>query len=64
MTSAPRPRLMQPTPTPTVPMPKHQLSMMFESPALQGMDPTQRAHAITQLAILLMQAAAFNYPQV
>jgi hypothetical protein len=60
MTSAPRPRLMQPTPPAS--MPQHQLSMAFESPALQGMDPTQRAHAITQLAILLMQAAGVQLP--
>jgi hypothetical protein len=26
------------------------------------MDPTQRAHAITQLAILLMQAAGVQLP--
>jgi hypothetical protein len=41
-------------PRPTVP---RQLSIVFESPALQGMSPCQRANAVTQLAILLLQAA-------
>lgn len=31
--------------------------MAFESPVLQGMGPSERASAIAQLAILLLQAA-------
>jgi hypothetical protein len=31
--------------------------MAFESPVLQGMCPSERANAIAQLAILLLQAA-------
>lgn len=55
MTSSPRSPLMLPAPpTPTAP---RQLSITFESPVLQGMNPTQRASAVTQLAILLLQAA-------
>lgn len=31
--------------------------MAFESPALLGMDPSERAAVIAQLAILLLQAS-------
>jgi hypothetical protein len=37
-----------------------QLSILFESPALQGMSPSQRANAVTQLACLLLQAAGMQ----
>ena len=55
MTHPPRSRLMLPaSPAPTLP---RQLSIVFESLAIQGMSPGQRANAVTQLAILLLQAA-------
>ena len=40
---------------------QRQLSMVFESPVLQGMAPSERASAITQLAILLLQAAGVHH---
>jgi len=55
MTRPPRSHLMLPaSPAPTTP---RQLSIVFESPVLQGTSPSQRANAVTQLAILLLQAA-------
>ena len=45
-TSAPRPLQAQ-----------RQLSMSFESPAMQDMDPSDRAKVVAQLASLLLQAA-------
>lgn len=41
-------------------MSQRQLSMAFELPVLQGMDPHERARAIAQLAILLLQAAGVH----
>ena len=55
MTRPPRSHLMLPaSPVPAAP---RQLSIVFETLALQGMSPGQRANAVTQLAILLLQAA-------
>jgi hypothetical protein len=34
-----------------------QLDIVFESQELEGLIPSQRANAVTQLAILLLQAA-------
>ncbi|WP_146748502.1 hypothetical protein [Thiomonas sp. X19] len=62
MTSSPRPRLMPPASS--APTPPRQLSMVFDSPVLQGMDPSERAIAVTQLAILLLQAAGVQRPGV
>jgi hypothetical protein len=39
------------------PMAPRQLNIVFESLELEGMSPSQRANAVTQLAILLLQAA-------
>ena len=39
------------------PMAPRQLNIVFESVELEGMSPGQRANAVTQLAILLLQAA-------
>ena len=50
-----------PTPTPT-PTPQRQLSLAFETPVLQGMSPNERASAVTQLALLLLQAAGVQMP--
>ncbi len=55
MTSPPRPHLLSLVPAAL--MSQRQLSMAFESPVLQGMSPSERANAIAQLAILLLQAA-------
>lgn len=38
-------------------MAPRQLNIVFESVELEGMSPGQRANAVTQLAILLLQAA-------
>jgi hypothetical protein len=38
-------------------MAPRQLNIVFESLELEGMSPSQRANAVTQLAILLLQAA-------
>lgn len=58
MTSLPRPRQMRLEPP--VPKSQRQLSMAFETPVLQGMGPSERASAIAQLAILLLQAAGVH----
>ena len=58
MTSSPRPHLLRLAPP--APMPQRQLSMVFEAPVLQGMSPGERARAISQLAILLLQAAGMQ----
>jgi hypothetical protein len=42
---------------PRPPQAQRQLSMSFESPAIQDMDPNDRAKAVAQLASLLLQAA-------
>jgi len=55
MTPALNPKPMLPPPSASVP--QRQLSLTFETPVLQGMDPGQYANAITRLAILLLQAA-------
>ena len=57
MTHAPRLRRLLTTSAPPQPRPQRQLSMAFESPVLQDMDPSEQANAIAQLAILLLQAA-------
>ncbi len=55
MTHPPRSLVMLPaSPTPMAP---RQLNIAFESMELEGMSPGQRANAVTQLAILLLQAA-------
>ena len=54
MTHPPRSHLLPAAPAPTAP---RQLSIVFETLALQGLSPGQRANAVTQLAILLLQAA-------
>ena len=45
------------TSAPPQPQPQRQLSMAFESPVLQDMDPSERANVVAQLATLLLQAA-------
>ena len=55
MTRAPNPQPLLPaTPASTR---LRQLSLTFETPVLQGMNSSERANAITQLATLLLQAA-------
>ncbi|MGB3071355.1 MAG: hypothetical protein WBC18_22580 [Ottowia sp.] len=58
MKSPPRPHL--PSLVPPAPLPQRQLSMAFESPVLQGLSPSERTSAISQLAILLLQAAGVH----
>ncbi len=55
MTKAPKPH--QGHQALPMPMSQRQLSMAFESPVLRGISPSERASAIAQLAILLLQAA-------
>ena len=57
MTHVPRLRRLLTTSAPAQPQPQRQLSMTFESPVLQDMDPSERAAVIAQLAILLLQAS-------
>jgi hypothetical protein len=58
MTHAPGPRRPLMTSAATQPQRlQRQLSMTFESSVLQDMDPSERAAAIAQLAILLLQAS-------
>lgn len=47
-------RLQLAPPRPRAP---HQLNMVFESSLIQGMSPTERFKVVSQLAILLLQAA-------
>jgi hypothetical protein len=56
MTRPPRSHLLLPAASPALTAPR-QLSIVFESPVLQGMTPSQRANAVTQLSIVLLQAA-------
>ena len=42
------------------PQPPRQLSMTFEFPVLQDMDPSERAAVVAQLATLLLQAAGLQ----
>jgi hypothetical protein len=58
MTYVPPPR--RPSTTSAPPQPQRlqrQLSMAFETQAIHGMSPSERATAIAQLAILLLQAS-------
>jgi hypothetical protein len=60
MTQAPGPHRPLTTSAPPPPQPhrlQRQLSMVFEPPVLDGMDPSERANVIAQLAILLLQAS-------
>ena len=60
MNSSPRANLIESaSPTST---PQRQLSLTFESPVLQAMTPSERASAVTQLALVLLQAAGIQMP--
>ena len=43
--------------SPTTPPPPRQLLIAFDSTRLRGMSPTERRHAVTCLATLLVEAA-------
>ena len=45
------------TSAPRTPQAQRQLSLAFESPALQDLDPSERNKVVVQLALLLLQAA-------
>ena len=60
MTHLPRPRRPLTTSASAQPPIQRQLSMAFESPVLQGMDPSERNNAIDQLAIVLLQASGIQ----
>lgn len=62
MTHPPRSLLM--LPAAHHPMVPRQLNIVFESLEVQGMSPSQRANAVTQLAILLLQAAGVQTQEV
>jgi hypothetical protein len=55
MTHVPRPHRLPTTSAP--PRAQRQLSIAFESPVLQDLDPSERNRVVTQLAHLLLQAA-------
>ena len=53
---------MTPQPIPlALPTPQRQMSLALESPALEGMTPSEHANVLTALASLLLQAAV-NHP--
>ena len=60
MTHTPRLHRLLTTSAPRPPQAQRQLSMSFESPALQDMDPSDRAKVVAQLASLLLQAAGVH----
>ena len=60
MTHVPRQRRLLTTAASPQPQPQRQLSMTFESPVLQDMDPSERAAVIAQLTILLLQASGIQ----
>ena len=57
MTHVPRPHRLLTTPAPPQPQAQRQLSIAFESPVLQDLDPSERTNVVAQLALLLLQAA-------
>lgn len=57
MTHVPRPHQLLTTSAPRIPQAQRQLSIAFESPALQDLDPSERYKVVMQLALLLLQAA-------
>ena len=52
-----RPRRLLTTSTPPQLQAQRQLSMAFESPVLQDMEPSERASVVAKLATLLLQAS-------
>ena len=60
MAHALRPRRLLTTSAPPQPQAQRQLSMTFESPVLQDLQPSERANVVVQLAILLLQAAGLQ----
>ncbi len=57
MTRVPRPHRLPTTSVPPTTQAQRQLSIAFESPVLQDLDPSERNKVVTQLALLLLQAA-------
>lgn len=57
MTHVPSPHRVLTTSAPRPPHAQRQLSIAFESPVLQDLDPSERAKVVAQLASLLLQAA-------
>lgn len=57
MTHVPRPHRLLTTSTPRPPQAQRQLSIAFESPVLQDLEPSERTAVVAQLALLLLQAA-------
>ncbi len=57
MTRVPRPHQLPTTSARRTPHSQRQLSIAFESPVLQDLDPSERNKVVMQLALLLLQAA-------
>ena len=57
MTHVPRPHQLLTVSAPRPPQAQRQLSIAFESPVLQDLDPSERNKVVMQLALLLLQAA-------
>ena len=57
MTHVPRPHQLLTVSAPRPPQAQRQLSIAFESPVLQDLDPGERNKVVMQLALLLLQAA-------
>jgi hypothetical protein len=57
MTHPPRPHRLPTASAPSTAQAQRQLSIPFESPVLQELDPSERNRVVMQLALLLLQAA-------
>ena len=57
MTHLPRPHRLPTTSASPTTQAQRQLSIAFESPVLQDLDPSERNKVVMQLALLLLQAA-------
>ena len=57
MTHLPRPHRLPTTSASPTTQAQRQLSIAFESPVLQDLDPSERSKVVMQLALLLLQAA-------
>ncbi len=57
MTHLPRPYRLPTSSAPPATPAQRQLSIAFESPMLQGLEPSERNRIVLKLALLLLQAA-------
>ena len=57
MSHVPKPHRLPTTSAPRTSQAQRQLNIVFESPALQDLDPRDRNKVVMQLALILLQAA-------